>query len=206
MRRGGLFLKYAIPLVILVSGALIVSGMVGLYFSYQESKAALARVQHEKALAAAIRIEQFVRELEHQLAWVAQTPWGPRAVPIDQRRLDSLRLLRQAPTITEVSHIDPTGHEQLRVSRLGAVDIGDADVLRLGFGIVEEAVVQEAAGQDFREERELRIVVDALGLLAITLERRGAEKVAGLDQSAGDRSRHCVRLEFSQANTPAVVV
>ena len=122
MRRGGLFLKYAIPLVILVSGALIVSGLVGIYFSYQENKAALARVQHEKALAAAIRIEQFVRELEHQLAWVAQTPWGPRAVPLDQRRLDSLRLLRQAPTITEVSHIDPTGHEQLRVSRL-AMDV-----------------------------------------------------------------------------------
>jgi signal transduction histidine kinase len=122
VRRGGLFLKYAIPLVILVSGALIVSGLVGLYFSYQESKAALARIQHEKALAAAIRIEQFVRELEHQLAWVAQTPWGPRAVPIDQRRLDSLRLLRQAPAITEVSHIDPSGHEQLRVSRL-AMDV-----------------------------------------------------------------------------------
>jgi signal transduction histidine kinase/HAMP domain-containing protein len=122
VRRGGLFLKYAIPLVILVSGALIVSGLVGLYFSYQESKAALARVQHEKALAAAIRIEQFVRELEHQLAWVAQTPWGARAAPIDQRRLDSLRLLRQAPTITEVSHIDPSGHEQLRVSRL-AMDV-----------------------------------------------------------------------------------
>ena len=124
MRRGGLFLKYAIPLVILVSGALIVSGLVGIYFSYQENKAALARVQHEKALAAAIRIDQFVRELEHQLAWVAQTPWGPRAIPIDQRRLDSLRLLRQAPTITEVSHIDPTGHEQLRVSRLAMDMVG----------------------------------------------------------------------------------
>jgi hypothetical protein len=119
-----LFLKYAIPLVILVSGALIVSGLVGIYFSYQENKAALARVQHEKALAAAIRIDQFVRELEHQLAWVAQTPWGPRAIPIDQRRLDSLRLLRQAPTITEVSHIDPTGHEQLRVSRLAMDMVG----------------------------------------------------------------------------------
>ena len=122
--RGSLFLKYAIPLVVLVSGALVVSGLVEIYFSYQENKSALARIQHEKAAAAAIRIEQFVRELEHDLSWIAQTPWGPRGVPLDLRRLDSLRLLRQVPAITEVSHIDPSGHEQLRVSRLAMDVIG----------------------------------------------------------------------------------
>jgi signal transduction histidine kinase len=121
-RRPGLFLKYAVPLVILVSGALIVSGLVEIYFSYRENKEALSRIQHEKAVSAAIRIEQFVRELERQLAWIAQTPWGPRGVPLDQRRLDSLRLLRHVPAVTEVSHLDPTGHEQLRVSRL-AMDV-----------------------------------------------------------------------------------
>jgi len=122
MRRGSLFLKYAIPLVILSSGAVIASGLVEMYFSYQESKAALARIQREKAVAAAVRIEQFARDLEHQIAWIAQAPWGPRGVTLDQRRLDSLRLLRQVPAITEVSHIDLTGHEQLRVSRL-AMDV-----------------------------------------------------------------------------------
>jgi signal transduction histidine kinase len=121
-RRPGLFLKYAVPLVILVSGALIVSGLLEIYFSYRENKEALSRIQHEKAVSASIRIEQFVRELERQLAWIAQTPWGPRGVPIDQRRLDSLRLLRHVPAVTEVSHLDPTGHEQLRVSRL-AMDV-----------------------------------------------------------------------------------
>jgi len=147
-----------------VSGALIVSGMVGLYFSYQESKAALARVQHEKALAAAIRIEQFVRELEHQLAWVAQTPWGPRAVPIDQRRLDSLRLLRQAPTITEVSHIDPTGHEQLRVSRLAM------DVVGSKLDLSQDAKFKEAIGRKvyfspvyFRKESEPYMTISLAG-------------------------------------------
>jgi hypothetical protein len=104
--------------VVLVIGGLVISGLVEIYFSYQENKSALARIQHEKAAAAAIRIERFVRELEHDLSWIAQTSWGPRGVPLDQRRLDSLRLLRQVPTITEVSHIDPTGQEQLRVSRL----------------------------------------------------------------------------------------
>src|SRR5215510_5569376 len=122
MRRSGLFLKYAVALVLLVSGALVVSALVEIYFSYQENKAALSQIQREKALAAAVRIEQFVRELEHQLAWIAQTPWGARGVSLDQRRLDSLRLLRHAPAVTEVSHYDPAGHEQLRVSRL-AMDV-----------------------------------------------------------------------------------
>lgn len=47
--RGSLFARYAIPLVVLVSGALVVSGLVEIYFSYQENKSALARIQHEKA-------------------------------------------------------------------------------------------------------------------------------------------------------------
>jgi len=122
MRRGGLFLKYAVPLVLISSGAVIVSGLVEIYFSYQENKAALSGVQHEKAIAAAAKIEQFVREIEHQLAWIAQTPWGSRGAPLDQRRLDSLRLLRHVPAVTEVSQLDPSGHEQLKVSRL-AMDV-----------------------------------------------------------------------------------
>jgi signal transduction histidine kinase/HAMP domain-containing protein len=122
MARSGLFLKYAIPLVLLSTGVLLVSSLVDGWFSYRENKAALARLQREKAAAAALRIEQFVRDLEHQLAWIAQTPWGARGIPIDQRRLDSLRLLRQVPAITELSHLDPKGREQLRVSRL-AMDV-----------------------------------------------------------------------------------
>ena len=122
MRSGSLFLKYAIPLILLSSGAVIISALDQMYFSYQENKTALARVQHEKAVAASIRIEQFARDLEHQVAWIAQAPWGPRGLTLDQRRLDSLRLLRQVPAITEVSNLDPTGHEQLRVSRL-AMDV-----------------------------------------------------------------------------------
>ena len=110
--RRSLFLKYAVPLVILVAGALIISGLVQIYFSYHENKDALAKLQREKALSAAMRIEQFVREVEHQLEWIAQTPWGARGVPIEQRRLDSLRLLRHVPAVTEVTHIDPTGKEK----------------------------------------------------------------------------------------------
>ena len=37
---------------------------------------------------------------------------------LEQRRFDGVVLLRQVPAITELSQLDATGHEQLRVSRL----------------------------------------------------------------------------------------
>ena len=67
--RGRLFRKYVVLIVALVSGALVVSGALEIYFSYQENKVALAQLQREKALAAANRIEQFVKDIERQIGW-----------------------------------------------------------------------------------------------------------------------------------------
>jgi len=120
--RGRLFWKYVLLFVSLVSGALLASGLLEIYFSYQENKTSLVRVQREKALAAASRIEQFIKEIERQVLWTSQPQWGARATALDQRRFDYLRLLRQAPAVTEISHLDPAGREQLRVSRL-AMDV-----------------------------------------------------------------------------------
>ncbi len=120
--RGRLFRKYVVLFVCLVSGVLLASGLIEIYFSYAENKAALAALQREKALTAAGKIEQFIREIERQLGWTTQSPWSAGAVTLEQRRFDSLRLLRQVPAVTELSHLDPSGHEQLRVSRL-AMDV-----------------------------------------------------------------------------------
>ena len=42
--QGQLFRKYALVLVTLVGGALVMSGLVELYFSYRENEAALASI------------------------------------------------------------------------------------------------------------------------------------------------------------------
>jgi signal transduction histidine kinase len=119
--RGRLFRKYAVLFVALVSGALLVSGLTEIYFSFGENQDALVAVQREKALGAATRIEQFVKEIERQMGWVSQPQIGVAVTP-EQRRLDYLRLLRQVPAITELALLDATGREQLRVSRL-AMDV-----------------------------------------------------------------------------------
>jgi signal transduction histidine kinase/HAMP domain-containing protein len=120
--RGSLFRKYAVLFVALVSGALVASGALEVYFSYQENKQALVALQREKALGAASRIEQFVKEVERQIGWTTQPSIVAPAAAMEQRRADYFRLLRQVPAITEVSYINPEGREQLRVSRL-AMDV-----------------------------------------------------------------------------------
>jgi len=120
--RGRLFRKYVVLCMILVTGALLTSGLIEIYFSYQENKTALVSVQREKAAAAASRIEQFIREIENQIGWTTHASFAPQGGALDQRRFDYLRLLRQAPSITEISYLDASGKEQLRVSRL-AMDV-----------------------------------------------------------------------------------
>ncbi len=120
--RGRLLGRYVVFFAGLVCVALLASGLIELYFSYQENKAALVAVQREKAQAAAGRIEQYIREIERQMGWTAQPVLAAGTAGLEQRRVDFLRLQRQVPPITELSYLDASGHEQLRVSRL-AMDV-----------------------------------------------------------------------------------
>jgi signal transduction histidine kinase len=123
--RTRLFTKYVALFVAVVAIALLANGLFEVFFYYREHKAALIRVQHEQAEAAAAKIGQFVKELESQLGWTTQLPWSAGA--IEQRRFDALRLLRQVPAITELAQVDSAGKERLRVSRL-AMDSIDSGI------------------------------------------------------------------------------
>lgn len=123
IRHASLFRKYVVLFVALVSAALVASGGVQLYFTYEENKQALLALQQEKADSAAARIETYVTEIERQLAWV-RLPQGPQTP--EQRRIEYLKLLRVVPAITDAALLDATGREQLRVSRLG-MDLASGD-------------------------------------------------------------------------------
>jgi len=123
--RIGLFLKYVALVFAVVLVALITNGAFELWFSYQEYKSSLIRIQREQAEAAADKIGQFVHEIEAQVGWTTQLPWSDST--FEQRRFDGSRLLRQVPAITELSQLDATGHEKLRVSRL-AMDVTHSNI------------------------------------------------------------------------------
>jgi signal transduction histidine kinase/putative methionine-R-sulfoxide reductase with GAF domain len=133
--RGRVFRKYVVVLLVLVGGVLMASSLVELYFSYRETQQAIGRVERAKAVAAAARIEQFLKEVEEQVrettrtasddpdaSQVRQGSLGFRedlgAAMAEQRELDFVRVLRNVPAVAELGHLDLSGKEQLRVSRL----------------------------------------------------------------------------------------
>ena len=151
--RGRLLRKYLVLILSLVGGALLASGAISLYFTYQENKLALAELQHEKALAAASRIEQYIRTIEQQLKYAALPQLD--ASDAELRRIEFLKLLRQAPEVTDIAQLDATGREQIVVSRLGM------DVAASGKDRSQEPAFREAKrGQTwfgpvyFRKETE----------------------------------------------------
>jgi signal transduction histidine kinase/DNA-binding response OmpR family regulator len=142
--QGRLFRKYVVFLVALVGGVLTASGLLELYLTYQDTKRAVISVQREKALAAAERIEQFIKEIERHVRGTTHavtgsltlaTP-GTQSVALpktlaaalaEQRELDFLQLLRNVPSVMELRHLDTSGKEQLRVSRLALDAIGSGE-------------------------------------------------------------------------------
>jgi len=121
--RSRLFTKYAALLAAVVGVALISSGTFEVYYSYREQKAALIALQHSQAEAAAAKISQFVKEIENQLGWTTQLPWT--GAKIEDRRFDALRLLKQVPAVTELTQVDSSGKERLKVSRIDMDMLGN---------------------------------------------------------------------------------
>jgi signal transduction histidine kinase/CheY-like chemotaxis protein len=113
--RGRLFRKYVALFLGVVALALVPNSLMDVWFSYQELKPLLVRIQSEQAKSAAEKIGQFVKEIEGQMAWAIQLPL--QAKTGDDWRFDAVRLLRQAPAVTEIAQLDATGHEQYRMSR-----------------------------------------------------------------------------------------
>ena len=144
MTSGRLFRKYVVVLLVLVGGVLMASSLVELYFSYRETQRAIVRVERAKAVAAAAGIEQLLKEIEQQVRETTRTASddpdasqmgqgrlgfreGLGAAMAEQRELDFLRVLRNVPAISALSHLDLAGKEQLRVSRLEPDVVGSQE-------------------------------------------------------------------------------
>jgi PAS domain S-box-containing protein len=120
------------------------SSLVELYFAYQETKGAIVREERATALAAAAKIEEFAWDIERRVRETTRAAsddpaaaqlgmgklafrGGLGAALTEQRELDFLRLLRDVPAISELGHLDVSGKEQLRVSRLRLDAVGSQE-------------------------------------------------------------------------------
>jgi signal transduction histidine kinase/CheY-like chemotaxis protein len=120
--RQTLFWKYVVLFTLVTSAALVIDGLVDIWFTFRDHRATLVRIQREQAISAASKITQFIREIEAQLGWTTHLSWGTTA--IEQRALDGRRLLRQVPAIAELALLDGEGRERLRISRQAMDEIG----------------------------------------------------------------------------------
>jgi hypothetical protein len=85
----------------------------------------LNRILRMQAETTAAKISQFIREIESQIGWVTELSWSSRTM--EQRRFDAIRLLRQVPAITELSQLDVSGTEMMKITRLDSDTVASQD-------------------------------------------------------------------------------
>jgi signal transduction histidine kinase len=118
-RRGGRLLRRTfIIALVLVSGGLLTSGAVELFFRYRESVVGIWALQREMAQGAAFKIQQFVHDIEKTLRASTQTPDIVAAGLTDAYRFQLIKLLKVTPAITTATVLDANGHELLKESRV----------------------------------------------------------------------------------------
>src|SRR5262245_1219213 len=137
-RRSRLVRRYFFVSVLLIGGGLIGSGLLEIYFRYHESQKQVATVQREMAAAAALKVEQFLQQIQNGMeaatinSVVAQHGLSP------EYEFELKKLLSLVPSITELVAIDANGIPRLYVSRLRA------GPWKVGEGIYSLSTFQQA--------------------------------------------------------------
>lgn len=116
--------RLVLPTLLLLSSVLLINSAVDVWYTWRQTEALMARLNRDKAETAATLIEQFFKGVQSQIGWTTTAWWSAR--PLEQRRFDYLRLMRQVPAIIEVAQLRVDGKEVLRVSRVSmdTVDSG----------------------------------------------------------------------------------
>ncbi len=120
-RRGRLVRDYFLISVFLIGGGLITSGLIEIYYRYQESREQLALLQKEIAAGAAFKIERFVQEIHDTLKGATKSrDIAPKGLTPDFR-FELEKLLLIAPAVTEAVALNGKGIIQVQASRLRTV-------------------------------------------------------------------------------------
>ena len=127
-RRGsktGLVRRTFIIALVLVSSGLIAGGATEVYLRYQESVESIWLLQTEMATGAAIRIDQFVRQIENTMHASTQSPEILSSGLTEAFNFELIKLLKVVPAITTITAIDADGNERFKTSRTHMVQPGD---------------------------------------------------------------------------------
>lgn len=120
-RRGRLVRHYFFISVILISGGLITSGLLEIYFRYRESREQIALLHREVAAGTAFKIERFVQEIEGAMRAATKSREIILKGLTPDYKFELEKLLTIARAITEVVALDAEGFVRVRASRLRAI-------------------------------------------------------------------------------------
>src|SRR5499426_3144057 len=125
-RRGRLLRHYFLISVLLIAGALIASGLLEIYFRYQESMEQLAFQQREAANVAALKIQTFIHDIETAMKAATKHQSTDSQKSSADYEFELKKLFYLALPITEASVIALDGIAMTHISRSHAVSL-DAD-------------------------------------------------------------------------------
>jgi signal transduction histidine kinase len=125
-KRRRAFRRYAVVLVVLVTGALLTSGAVEAVFAYRDNKQSLLAVERERALRAAVVIDGFVAEIENEVRATFRA--GQLTPDALDHRLEDFQRLVVGSAISEIGYIDAAGKLRLDVFRSRVNFIGTRDL------------------------------------------------------------------------------
>jgi signal transduction histidine kinase len=132
-RRGRLVRHYFLISLLLIAGGLITSAVLELYFRYRESQEEIARLQHEMAALAAVKIERFVQDTTTAIRAATKTREVAQSKISPEYRFELKRLLYLAPAITEATALDTNRVTQAHVSRAGTINSSPVIIASRGF-------------------------------------------------------------------------
>ena len=112
---------YFLISVLVISGGLITSGLVELYFRYQESWEQVGQLQREISAGAAFKIERFIQEIEHDLKAATKSREITEKGLTPEYHFELRRLLVISRAITEAVAVDSEGVARVAVSRFTTV-------------------------------------------------------------------------------------
>ncbi len=117
--RRRLFRRYLIVLVGLVGGAVVLSSLVGVYFTYRDTRQAASRLLEEKAVQAAAPMSERAFQVEGAIAEVVEEAFDPLGrVTLAERRSAYRRTLDRphgAVVALSFTYLDASDRERLKV-------------------------------------------------------------------------------------------
>jgi two-component system, NtrC family, sensor kinase len=108
--------KYTVVVVALVAAAIVSVGLTELYFSYQDSKQALAEVERNNAASATATIEQTMQGVLQELERLAQPTTASGRAGLVERNQGFHSLLLRDELVSQLSYLNPAGKECVRSS------------------------------------------------------------------------------------------